>query len=328
MGAVEAPVQVAVGSSDYRLAGHRAAGLPSPAMSAGYEDVAVLMGGPSAEREVSLRSGAAVAGALRICGYRVAECDPTETDLRLPAGVKAVFIALHGAFGEDGTVQSMLRDRGIPYTGAGPEASRLAFDKVATKRRLLERGLPTPAFECLKPGDARTLELPVIVKPSRQGSSIGLFAVTRAEEWDEAMAGASRFDDEVLVEAFIDGAELTVGVVGDEILPVVEIRAPGGRYDYAAKYTTGKTRYLVPAPLDPAIARHCAEVARGCFDAIGCTGLGRVDIRLAPGGQPFILEINTIPGFTETSLLPKAAVAAGIDFPALCRRILQSASVH
>ena len=220
-----------------------------------FHRVAVLLGGPSAEREVSLRSGAAVARALRQAGYEVSECDPTETDLALPAGVEAVFVALHGTFGEDGTVQAMLRDRGIPYTGAGPEASRLAFDKVATKRRLMEWGLPTPAFECLRPGTLRSLDLPVMVKPIRQGSSIGLFAATTEDEWDAAVAGASRYGDEILVEAFVDGDELTVGIVGDEVLPVLEIRAPNGRYDYDAKYTSGKTQYLVPAPLDPDVAR-------------------------------------------------------------------------
>ena len=297
-------------------------------MSNRFQHVAVMMGGPSAEREVSLMSGSAVAGALRECGYQVSECDPATDDLRLPPETEAVFIALHGTFGEDGAVQTMLRDRGIPYAGPGPEASQLAFDKVATKKRLQEHGIPTPAFEVLRHGQTRSLQLPVMVKPNRQGSSIGLYAVTNDGQWDAAMAGATEFDDDILVESFIDGTELTVGIVEDQVLPVVEIRAPDGRYDYDAKYLSGKTEYLVPAPLDETTARRCAELAKASFDAVGCTGLSRVDFRMSPNGDLFVLEINTIPGFTATSLLPKAAKAAGLDFPTRCRRILESASVH
>lgn len=281
-----------------------------------------MKGGPSAEREVSLASGAAVANALRARGYDVAEVDVTTPSLALPDGVEAVFIALHGTFGEDGELQALLEKRGIPFTGSGSVASRRAFDKVATKRTFELRGISTARYEVLKKGDVRTLRLPVVVKPPRQGSSIGLSKVFTESEWAPAMETALAFDSEVLVEAFIPGAELTVGIVGDQVLPVVEIRAPDGYYDFRAKYTKGLTEYLVPAPLDGEQTRMCQSLAWRTYEALGCRGLGRVDIRLTPDGHAYVLEINTIPGFTETSLLPKAARAAGLEFGELCETIL------
>jgi D-alanine-D-alanine ligase len=293
-----------------------------------FNQVGVLMGGPSAERDVSLKSGAAVARGLRAAGYRVEEVVLETESLDLPAGMEAVFIALHGTYGEDGTVQALLRDRGMPYIGAGPESSRLAFDKVATKQRLGEVGIPTPPYEVLRSGDPRTLDLPVILKPSRQGSSIGLHRVDHDDEWEPARQEAMGHGGELLVEAFIEGRELTVGVVCDEVMPVVEIRAPGGNYDYTAKYTAGMTEYLAPAPLDPKMEAACREISLCTYRTLGCEGLARIDLRMSPQDELFVLELNTIPGFTETSLLPKAAAAAGIDFSTLCSRILESASVH
>lgn len=292
-----------------------------------FNRIVVLKGGPSAEREVSLQSGAAVADALRGLGYDVAEIDQVDTRVHLPSGTEAVFIALHGTFGEDGTLQRLLEQRGIPYTGSNAESSRLAFDKVESKRLFERQGVATPRYEVLAPGQTRTLPLPLVVKPPRQGSSIGVSKVFEEAAWAEALAGALALDREALVEAFIPGAELTVGVVGEQVLPIVEIRAPEGYYDYRAKYTKGLTEYLVPAPLEADVTRQCQELAWRAFQALGCRGLGRIDIRLTPDGHPFVLEVNTIPGFTQTSLLPKAARAAGYEFPHLCEWILNLAQV-
>lgn len=296
-------------------------------MSRLFSKIAVLKGGPSAEREVSLCSGAAVAKALRSLDYEVTEVDVTGTTVDLPAGCEAVFIALHGTFGEDGQLQALLEQRGVPFTGSGSASSACAFDKVASKRVFERQAIATPRYEVLAPGQARTMPLPAVVKPPRQGSSIGISKVFEESEWEAALAAALALDSEALVEAYIEGAELTVGIVGEQVLPIVEIRAPDGYYDFRAKYTKGLTEYLVPAPLDEAATRACQELAWRAFNALGCRGLGRVDIRLTPDGHPFVLELNSIPGFTETSLLPKAARAAGLEFPALCEKILNMARV-
>jgi D-alanine-D-alanine ligase len=295
-------------------------------MSKRFHNVAVLLGGPSSEREVSLRSGAAVARGLRTAGYAVTEVDVAGPDFVLPVGTEAAFIVLHGTFGEDGTLQALLEQRGVPYTGPGVAASRLAFDKILSKRVFEQQAIPTPRYEVLRPGQAPTLVPPAVVKPPREGSSVGMTRVQQADQWDAALQKVFALGQEALVEAFVDGRELTVGVVGDQVLPVVEIRAPGGEYDYRAKYTAGVTEYLAPAPLEADVTRRCQELAWRVFQALGCRGLGRVDIRLAPDGEPYVLEINTIPGFTETSLLPKAARCAGLEFPQLCERILNLAA--
>ncbi len=293
-----------------------------------FHRIAVLKGGVSAEREVSLRSGAAVAKALRAAGYDVIEVDVTRRALELPAGTEAVFLALHGEFGEDGEVQALLDARGVPYTGPGAAASRIAFDKQLTREAVARAGLPVAAGAVVRTASAvPPLPPPVVVKPLRQGSSVGCHRVLRAEDWPAAVADALRYG-EALVERFVDGRELTVGIVGDEVLPVVEICAPDGYYDFDAKYTYahGKTEYRVPAPLTDAEAAEARRIARGVFDAVGARGVSRVDLRLDPRDGFFVLEINTIPGFTETSLLPKAAAYAGWSFPALCERILNLAA--
>lgn len=291
-----------------------------------FRKVAVLKGGPSSERDVSLRSGAAVARGLREAGYDVTEIDVTGHTVDLPAGIKAVFITLHGEFGEDGHVQRILEARRIPYTGSGPGASATAFDKRLAKEALCRAGIPTPAYEVLKRGEARGLSLPVVVKPPCQGSSLGVYRVFRRAQWGAAARGAMKYDDEILVERYVKGRELTVGIVGDKVLPVVEIVAPAGWYSFSAKYASKCTRYLVPAPIPAAVARCCADAARRTFEALGCSGMGRVDLRLTSDGKPFVLELNNIPGFTETSLLPKAAEAAGMSFAELCDRIMSLAS--
>jgi D-alanine-D-alanine ligase len=289
--------------------------------------VAVLKGGISKEREVSLRSGAAVAGGLRQAGYIVDEIDIAGPDFTVPAGVEAVFIALHGDFGEDGQIQRILEQKHILYTGADPQASWLAFAKNLAKDILMRHKIATPVYEILRPGQKRTLPLPVIVKPTRQGSSFGVHRVLRENEWTTALADAMNYNHEVLVEKYIAGRELTVGIVGNDVLPVIEIRAPEGNYDFHAKYTKGVTEYIVPAQLEKEQTALCQRLAWKTYGALQCRGMGRVDLRLSPEGRMYVLEINTIPGFTETSLLPKAAKAAGCSFSNLCERIMEMAMI-
>ncbi len=286
--------------------------------------IAVLRGGPSAEREVSLRSGEAVLRALVAAGHEAIDVQIDEPKLPELPPVDAVFIALHGRFGEDGGVQSELDARGLPYTGPGAEASRVAFDKELTNNVMREAGIPTPASAMLRKGETCALPWPRVIKPPREGSSIGLHIVGNPAEWDAAWEMIDDAAGPMLVEEFIGGRELTVGIVGDEALPVVEICAPEGRYDYRAKYTRGLTEYRVPAPLDESVAREAQRSALRLFHALGACGMSRVDFRLR-GDDCFALEINTIPGFTETSLLPKAAAVHGLDFTALCLRLIELA---
>jgi D-alanine-D-alanine ligase len=290
--------------------------------------VTVLAGGPSAEREVSLRSGQAVAQALRSLGHAVTELDPREPGWILPAGTRAVFLVLHGTYGEDGTVQDALEKTGVPYTGCGPEASRIAFDKALTKDRCVAAGVPTAPFRVLRRADEPWpvgWQPPVVLKPVRQGSSIGLQFVDTREAWGEAVRAAFAFDSEVLVEERVFGRELTVGILGGQVLPVVEIRPRQGAYDYHNKYTSGATEYFCPAPLAPEVAARVQQAAWEVFQAVGGRDYARVDVLLRENGQPVVLEVNTLPGMTETSLLPKAAAAAGLGYPQLCQRMLELA---
>jgi len=291
-----------------------------------FRKVTVLKGGFTAEREVSLRSGAAIARGLRAKGYAVEELDVESREFELPPKTDAVFIALHGEFGEDGELQAILESKGVPYTGSGPASCRLAFDKRLTRETLAAEGIPVPSGAIVTaPSPACPIALPAVVKPTRQGSSVGCHRVFDAEGWFDAVRDALSYHGEAVVEAYIPGRELTVGVVGDQVLPVVEIRTPEGYYDYRAKYTKGLTEYLCPAPLKAAETGEAQALAMRVFRALGAEGLGRVDFRLTPEGGLFVLELNSIPGFTETSLLPKAAAAAGIDFATLCDRILNLA---
>ena len=288
-----------------------------------FQKVAVLMGGPSSERAVSLRSGAAVAGALRERGYAVAEVVVGEdSSFAVPPGTDVAFVAMHGRFGEDGTIQALLRRQGVPHTGSDPEASRRAFDKSLSKPAMVAAGIPTPKHEFLRKGQKRTLPLPVVVKPVRQGSSVGVSRVFREADWAAALELALGLDDVALVEEYIPGRELTVGVVGGTVLPVIEILAPDGNFDYHAKYTPGVSQHVIPAPIPEAIAQKCRAAALAMFRALGCSGMGRVDIRLRPDGEIFVLELNNIPGLTAVSLLPDAARAHGWSFPDLCEKIL------
>ncbi|MFU8779527.1 MAG: D-alanine--D-alanine ligase [Kiritimatiellia bacterium] len=290
-----------------------------------FKHVAVLMGGISAERDISLRSGAAAAAGLRACGYAVTTMDLQSEHFTLPDGIDVVFLALHGTFGEDGKIQALLDTKGIPYTGSGAVASRTAMDKAAAKLAWQRAGVPTAPFCVLSEGACVSFPLPAVVKPVSQGSSIGVHLVREEGEWAAALADAFRYDARVMVEAYVPGRELTVGILDDEALPVVEIVAADGWYGFGAKYTPGQTRYVVPAEISGQVARHLQKTALDAFRVLGCTGFGRVDFRLPPDGDPMVLEVNTIPGLTETSLLPKAAAVAGICFGALCERILVTA---
>lgn len=291
-------------------------------------NITVMLGGPSAEREVSLRTGAAVARALRSLGHEVHELDPRTPDWSLPAGTDVVFLALHGTYGEDGTVQRQLDALGVPYTGCDAEASRIAFDKVLTKQRCIQAGVPTAKFltvESPKAPFPMDIVPPLVVKPSRQGSSVGLYFIEHVEEWPKAIAESLNFDSEVLVEEKIAGRETTVGILDGQALPVVEVRPHNGVYDAHSKYTPGATEYFCPADFDAATIRRVQDAALGAFKAVGGRDYARVDVMVRPDGSPVVLEVNTLPGMTETSLLPKAAAAAGINFAQLCQRMVDLA---
>ncbi|MDE3066904.1 MAG: D-alanine--D-alanine ligase [Verrucomicrobiota bacterium] len=290
--------------------------------------VVVMLGGPSAEREVSLRTGAAVAGALRSLGHEVFEVDPENGEFNLPEKTDAVFLALHGTFGEDGTVQGKLEKLGVIYTGCDAAASRLAFDKVLTKRRCIEAGVPTAEFVVVDSAQTpfpKQFQPPLVVKPVRQGSSVGLRFVARVEDWHDALAEAFKFDSQVLAEEKIVGREATVGILDDRPLPVVEVRPRTGGYDYHNKYTAGRTEYFCPADFDRATTQKIQAVALGAFRAVGGRDYARVDVMVRADGAPVVLEVNTLPGMTATSLLPKAAAAAGMGYEELCQRMIDLA---
>jgi D-alanine--D-alanine ligase len=283
--------------------------------------LAVLMGGPGSEREVSLRSGGAVAHALREDGYRVSEVDVRGPEFTLPEDTGLCVLMLHGTFGEDGQIQALLDHRGIPYTGEGETASRVAFDKLESKKLFVQAGVSTPRWEVLAAGQRPTLPLPIVVKAPREGSSVGVYLVREPAQLEGALADCAALDREILIEELVEGRELTVGVVGDQATAVVEIRPHEGFYDYAHKYTKGASEYFCPAPLDERTTRLMQETALAAHRALGLKVYSRVDILLRADGRPFVLEANTIPGMTETSLLPKAAAVAGISFLALCEEI-------
>lgn len=293
--------------------------------------IAVVMGGTSNEREVSLKSGAAVVEGLKEAGYDVVPLVLDEDRIdRLPEGVAAVFLALHGGYGENGGVQADLDKLRVPYTGPGVAASRIAIDKIETKRVLDAAGVPTAGYEVLSRGqDVTTLPLPLVVKPPRDGSSVGISKVTESGQWDAALQIARAVDPqgEVLVEAYIPGREWTVGVINGQALPVVEIQAPHGWYGFQEKYTKGVTTYVFPDTAEDApLVAQCQRLALLAFHAVGCRGVSRIDFRVTPEGRPFVLEINTIPGFTATSLLPKAAARTGMSFSVLCAKLIESAA--
>lgn len=309
-----------------------------------FGKVGVLYGGRSAEREVSLMSGKGVLAALKSKGVDAHGFDPAERSLAELAAEKfdRVFIALHGRYGEDGSLQGALEQLGIPYTGSGVMASSIAMDKIMTKRVCLTHDVPTPGFIALDAQEtsdeqlrkaADTLGLPLMLKAPHEGSTIGIAKVMRRADLRKGFDDCARYDDTVLAEQFIAGREITVPVLGKgrtaQALPIVEIRAPQGNYDYHNKYFSDDTQYLCPAPLDEEAARRIQALAVRAFNAIGCAGWARIDFMLrAPDEAPYLLEINTSPGMTGHSLVPMSAKAAGISYEDLCLRILRSASLE
>lgn len=300
--------------------------------------VGVLYGGVSAEREVSLMSGAGVHAALCSLGVDAHLFDTQENSLAdlAQAGFDRVFIALHGRYGEDGTLQGALELLQIPYTGSGPMASALAMDKVMTKRLWLQHDLPTPAFMVLQSSNdlqnlTDSLPLPFIMKPPHEGSTVGFSRIDAAEQIEAAYTLAARFDKTVLAERFIQGRELTVPVLGSgataRALPIVEIVAPEGNYDFENKYYSNETQYFCPADLPTALILQVQELARLAYLAVGCEGWGRVDFMLDANQQPWLLEVNTSPGMTSHSLVPMAAKAEGLSYEQLCLQITQEASL-
>ena len=298
------------------------------------KQVAVLMGGMSGEREVSLRTGKAILGSLQQEGYRAVGIDVgRDLPVRLAeAKADCAFVALHGRYGEDGSVQGMLELLGIPYTGSGVLASALAMDKALTKQLLLHHELPTPGYHLLTsggdPGELieKCRHFPVVVKPVREGSTIGITIARDRKELESGLIEALRYDDTVMVEDFIDGLEVTVGVLGGEALPIIQIVPEQGFYDYTAKYTPGKTEFILPAPLEPRLYNRVQEVAERACRILGCRGAARVDFMVRQR-ECVCLEVNAVPGMTATSLLPKAATEAGIPFPELVQRILEQVSL-
>jgi D-alanine-D-alanine ligase len=290
--------------------------------------ITVMLGGPSAEREVSLKSGDGVAKALRSLGHTVTELDPKNGNWKLPEKTDVVFLALHGTYGEDGTVQCELEKLGVPYTGCDAEASRIGFDKALTKQRCIEAGVPTARFLMIDSASASWpmgWNPPVVLKPARQGSSVGLQFVEKVSDWNKALSEAMRHDTEVLMEEKIVGRECTVGILDDKPLPIVEVRPKSGIYDYQNKYITGTTEYFCPAEFDKATTTRIQTAAMGAFKAIGGRDYSRVDVMVRADGEPVVLEVNTLPGMTESSLLPKAAAAAGISYAELCQKMVELA---
>ncbi len=292
--------------------------------------VAVLQGGPGSERQISLASAKSVSVALAELGAEVVVVDVLGEEFEIPAGTDVAFNVIHGTFGEDGQVQRILGGRGVVYTGAGEESSRLAFDKILSKERFLAAGVPTPASETVRPGAegwATSLPLPLVVKPPREGSSVGVTIVRTADRLEAAFGEAAKHGEEALVEEYIAGKELTVGILGGEALPVIEICPRDGFYDINNKYPwlnqSGGTDYFCPADLPAGVTEAVQAAALRAYESLGIEVYARVDLLLDAEGEPFVLEVNTIPGMTESSLLPKAARAAGIEFPELCGRIVE-----
>src|SRR2546423_3992463 len=297
--------------------------------------IAVLMGGPGSERDVSLATGQGVSRALRSLGAEVAEIDVRDENFQLPSDVDLAFLTIHGSFGEDGQLQRILERRGIAYTGEGVEGSRTAFDKIRSKEKFREHGVTTPLWEVIHPGQRPTIPLPIVVKPPREGSTVGVVIVKNEAEIESAISEAANYGRELLVEQFVPGRELTIGILGDEALPIIEIIPKGGFYDFTNKYpflnpqAGGGAEHVCPAQIDQSKTAEIQELALQAFRALDLQVYGRVDVILADNGDPFVLEANTIPGMTQASLLPEAAAAAGISYPELCRRIIElSAKRH
>ncbi len=291
--------------------------------------VAVLMGGPGSERDVSLATGRGVCKALRSAGIVVVEVDVRDENFELPADVDLAFDCIHGTFGEDGTLQKILEDRGVSYTGEGVEGSRTAFDKILTKEKFLAQKIATPQSEVIAAGQRPKMSVPLVVKPARQGSTVGIVIVKEENALDAALKEAAKFDSKLLIEKFVSGRELTIGILGDQALPILEIIPKGGFYDFNTKYpflnpqAGASAEHVCPAKIDSTLTKKIQELALRAFRALGLEVYGRVDVLLSETNEPFVLEVNTIPGMTQASLLPEGAAAAGINYVDLCLRIIE-----
>ncbi len=295
------------------------------------------MGGLSSEREISLKSGAAISAALARLGYHQIPID-VDHDIALTLRrehIDVAFIALHGRYGEDGAIQGLLEIMHIPYTGSKLTASAVAMDKIATDGLLKARKLPVPKTLVLRQTETRHLEtmplplqLPFVVKPVSEGSSVGVSIVKTASEIKAALAHAFRFGDKVLLQSYISGKEIHVGILDEKPLGAIEIKSKGAFYDYDAKYVPGMSEHLFPAPLPPEVYQHLLDLALQAHQALGCSGYSRVDLLIDSDMKPYILEINTLPGMTETSLMPEMARKCGIDFDTLVEQILNTADIE
>ena len=298
-------------------------------MSALPKKIAVLMGGPGSERDVSMATGKGVVKALRSLGVDVTEIDVKGTDFELPDDIELAFLTIHGTFGEDGQIQQILEDRGVPYTGEGVEESAIAFDKIRSKEAFRQHDVITPYWQIITAGQRPTIPIPVVIKAPRQGSTVGVHIIRNEREIDAAIADASTYGRELLVEKFITGRELTVGILGDQALPIIEIIPKGGFYDFNNKYpflnpnAGGSAEHVCPAEIGPEKTEKVQQLALRAFRALGLEVYARVDVLLPEDGEATVLEANTIPGMTETSLLPEAAAVAGISYPELCVRIIE-----
>jgi D-alanine-D-alanine ligase len=299
--------------------------------------VAVVMGGLSAEREVSLNTGAGVLAALHERGWDAVAIDwapgTSLPQLLAASGAHVVWNALHGTWGEDGAVQGLCACLQVPCTGSGILASALAMDKVMSKRIFESTGLPTPRWRLLShepgPGDAEALAgwpLPYVVKPANEGSSVGVSIVDAPDQQGASLALARAFHGPVIIEEYIAGTEVFVGILNDRVLGSVEVRPATRFYDYEAKYKRTDTQYLIPPELPARVIERAEDIALAAYRALGCTGHARPDLRISTSGEPFVLEVNTLPGLTKTSLLPKIARSTGMDYPTLCEHILETAS--
>src|SRR4051812_40994666 len=298
-------------------------------MTALPKKIAVLMGGPGSERAVSMATGKGVAKALRSLGATVTEVDVKGADFTLPAETELAFIALHGTFGEDGQVQQILEERGVPYTGEGVSESELAFNKIKSKDAFQQHEVPTPYWQIISLGQRPTMPIPFVIKAPRQGSTVGVHIIRNERDVDAAIADAATYDRELLVEKFCSGRELTVGILGEQALPIIEIIPKGGFYDFTNKYpflnptAGGAAEHVCPANLPDEQTRTIQDLALRATRALGLSVYSRVDIMLPEDGAATVLEVNTIPGMTEASLLPEAAGVAGISYPELCTRIIE-----
>jgi D-alanine-D-alanine ligase len=291
--------------------------------------IAVLMGGPGSERDVSLATARGVAKALRSRGAEVFEIDVRDENFELPQNIDIAFLTIHGTFGEDGQIQQILENRGVPYTGDGVNESRIAFDKIESKKKFEAAGVTTPCWQVIGPEERPTLPFPLVVKAPRQGSSVGVYIIRSADQLESGLADARNFDRRLLIEEFVSGRELTVGILGDKVLPIIEMIPKSGFYDFTNKYpflnpqAGGGAEHVCPAKIEEALTRQIQDLALRAYRSIGLRVYSRVDVLLPENGIPTVLEVNTIPGMTEASLLPEAAGVAGISYEDLCLRIIE-----